>query len=77
VAALSPIPLLLIRGERDGVVGPHHSQELFDAAQEPKALWSIPDAGHIGALREASVRKRLAEFLRAPGAERLAELSTR
>jgi fermentation-respiration switch protein FrsA (DUF1100 family) len=77
VAALSPIPLLLIHGERDGIVGPHHSQALFDAAQEPKALWSIADTGHIGALREANVRKRLAEFLRAPGAERLAELSGR
>lgn len=77
VAALSPIPLLLIHGDRDGVVGPHHSRALFDAAQEPKALWSIEDAGHIGALREPRVRKRLAEFLRAPGAERLAELSTR
>jgi len=77
VAALAPIPLLLIHGERDGVVGPHHSQALFDAAQEPKALWSIASAGHIGALRESKVRKRLAEFLRAPGAERLAELSDR
>jgi fermentation-respiration switch protein FrsA (DUF1100 family) len=75
VAALAPIPLLLIHGGRDGIVGPHHSQALFDAAQEPKALWSVTDAGHIGALREAKVRKRLAEFLRAPGAERLAELS--
>ena len=77
VAALSPIPLLLIHGDRDGVVGPHHSQALFEAAQEPKALWSIADTGHIGALRDAKVRKRLAEFLRAPGAERLAELSER
>lgn len=75
VAALSPIPLLLIHGERDGVVAPHHSRALFEAAQEPKALWSIADTGHIGALHEAKVRKRLAEFLRAPGAERLAELS--
>jgi len=77
VAALSPIPLLLIHGERDGIVALHHSQELFEAAQEPKALWTIEDAGHIGALRESKVRTRLAEFLRAPGAERLAELSDR
>ncbi len=75
VAALSPIPLLLIHGERDGIVALHHSQALFEAAQEPKALWTVEDAGHIGALRESKVRKRLAEFLRAPGAERLAELS--
>ena len=77
VAALSPIPLLLIHGQRDGVVGAHHSRALFETAQEPKALWSIEDTGHIGALRDSKVRKRLAEFLRAPGAERLAELSAR
>jgi fermentation-respiration switch protein FrsA (DUF1100 family) len=77
VAALSPIPLLLIHGDRDGVVGPHHSRALFEAAQEPKALWELEDVGHIGAVRDAKVRQRLAEFLRAPGAERLAELSTR
>ncbi len=77
VAALSPIPLLLIHGERDSIVALHHSRQLFDTAQEPKALWSIPDTGHIGAVRDATVRKRLAEFLRAPGAERLAELSSR
>jgi fermentation-respiration switch protein FrsA (DUF1100 family) len=63
VAAISPIPLLLIYGERDGIVPPHHSQLLFEKAREPKNLWSIPDTGHIGAMRNASVRKRLAEFL--------------
>jgi fermentation-respiration switch protein FrsA (DUF1100 family) len=63
VAALSPIPLLLIHGERDGIVPPHHSRLLFDQAQAPKDLWSIPDAGHIQALRNAAVRKRLADFL--------------
>jgi uncharacterized protein len=77
VAALSPIPLLLIHGERDAIVPPHHSRLLFESAQEPKALWSLPEAGHIGAVRDAKVRARLAEFLRAPGAERLAELSAR
>jgi fermentation-respiration switch protein FrsA (DUF1100 family) len=77
VAALAPIPLLLIYGERDGIVSPRHSRVLFEAAQEPKALWSIADTGHIGALRDSKVRRRLAEFLRAPGAERLAELSSR
>jgi uncharacterized protein len=65
VAALAPIPLLLIHGERDSIVPPHHSQMLYDLAHEPKALWNIPDVGHIGALRQAAVRKRLAEYLAA------------
>lgn len=63
VAALSPIPLLLIHGERDGIVPPHHSQLLFETAQQPKDYWSIPDSGHIQALLSAPVRKRLTEFL--------------
>lgn len=63
VAALAPIPLLLIHGERDSIVSPHHSQMLFDAAREPKTLWEIPDRGHIQALRDAAVRKRLTDFL--------------
>jgi fermentation-respiration switch protein FrsA (DUF1100 family) len=73
VAAVSPIPLLLIHGERDGIVPPHHSQLLFDSAQEPKDLWSIPDSGHIQALRNAPVRKRLAEFLLQHSVTRLAK----
>lgn len=74
VAAISPIPLLLIHGERDSIVPPHHSQILYDAAHEPKELWDIPDAGHIQALRTAAVRKRLAEFLQRHCAETLAQL---
>jgi fermentation-respiration switch protein FrsA (DUF1100 family) len=63
VAAIAPIPLLLIHGDRDSIVPPHHSKMLYDAAQEPKAYWEIPDRGHIQALRDAAVRKRLADFL--------------
>jgi fermentation-respiration switch protein FrsA (DUF1100 family) len=63
VAAIAPIPLLLIHGYRDSIVSPHHSMMLYDAAQEPKTYWEIPDRGHIQALRDAAVRKRLADFL--------------
>src|SRR5436190_5137312 len=77
VAALSPIPLLLIHGERDGIVPAHHSQMLFDAAQEPKDFWSIPDSGHIQALRNSKVRKRLTEFLVQHSVARLPEAPKR
>ena len=63
VAAIAPIPLLLIHGEDDSIVSPHHSKMLYDAAHEPKAYWEIPDRGHIQALRDAAVRKRLTDFL--------------
>jgi fermentation-respiration switch protein FrsA (DUF1100 family) len=63
VAAVSPIPLLLIHGDRDAIVPAHHSQLLFESAQEPKDFWTIPDSGHIQALRTAPVRKRLTDFV--------------
>ena len=63
VRKLSPIPLLLIHGESDGIVPPHHSQRLYERAAEPKSIWLVPDTGHIQALKERSIRQRLAAFL--------------
>ena len=64
VAELSPIPLLLIHGEGDEIIPAQHSQRLYEAARQPKALWLVAKAGHIQALRDEAVQKRLAEFLR-------------
>ena len=63
VAALSPIPLLLIHGDHDPVVPFHHSQELFALARDPKELWIVPGAGHTQALASNAVRKRLVQYL--------------
>jgi uncharacterized protein len=65
VDRIAPIPLLLIHGERDGVVDAQHSSRLFEAAGEPKSLWLIPEAGHIAATRGEPVRARLIDYLRA------------
>lgn len=40
------MPVLFIHGTSDGLVPAHMSQDLFDAASEPKRLLLIPDAGH-------------------------------
>jgi fermentation-respiration switch protein FrsA (DUF1100 family) len=63
VGALSPIPLLLIHGDEDSLVPLHHSQRLYELAGYPKDLWVVPGAGHIQAIKDRAVRKRLAEFL--------------
>lgn len=63
VHSLSPIPLLLIHGDRDAIVPPHHSQRLYERAAQPKEIWLVPDAGHIQALKERAVRERLTAFL--------------
>jgi len=71
VAALSPLPLLLMQGDQDAVVPLHHTQQLFEQAGEPKERWVVPGAGHTQSLNNEAVRKRLVEFLlRHTGANR-------
>ncbi|MDQ0044934.1 alpha/beta hydrolase [Variovorax boronicumulans] len=47
VAAISPIPLLLIHGTADHVIPHAHSQRLLADAREPKRLIEVPGAGHL------------------------------
>jgi uncharacterized protein len=63
VAAISPLPLLLIQGDLDAVVPLHHSLRLYERAKAPKERWVIPGAGHIQSLENEDVRKRLIEYL--------------
>jgi len=50
IAAISPIPLLIIHGTADEVVPYSHATRLFAAAREPKQLITIDGGGHIGAM---------------------------
>lgn len=63
IAQISPIPLLLVYGDGDRIVPPHHGEQLLDAAREPKELWRIPGGQHITAFREAEQRQRLLAYL--------------
>ncbi|MGF1644389.1 MAG: alpha/beta hydrolase [Thiotrichales bacterium] len=63
--AIHPIPILLIHGLDDRIVPATHSQQLFEAAREPKTLLLQPGARHISALASAEVRERLVSFLTA------------
>ena len=64
VGAVSPVALLLIHGERDGIVPPHHSRQLYELAGQPKELWIVPAAGHIQSLQDRALRSRLTDFVR-------------
>lgn len=63
IARVSPIPLLIIHGDRDGIVPPEHGQRLYEAAQAPKDFWQVEGAGHIQALRFPAYRERLVRYL--------------
>jgi fermentation-respiration switch protein FrsA (DUF1100 family) len=64
IGKLAPLPLVLIHGGRDVVVPVAHARRLYALAREPKELWIEPEAGHIQALDDEAVRRRLAAFLR-------------
>ena len=63
VGLLSPIPVLFIHGDADGIVPLHHSQRLFELAGFPKELWVVPGVGHIQAIQSKELRARLTEYL--------------
>lgn len=49
----SRVPCLLIHGEDDATIAPHHSQIMADAAPDHVELWLVPHAGHTMAWRAA------------------------
>jgi len=63
IAAVSPLPLLLMHGDQDVVVPYRHTERLFALAGNPKELWIVPGAGHTQSLNSEAVRRRLIEYL--------------
>ena len=48
VALISPRPVFIIQGMQDGAIPANSAQRIYDAAGEPKQLWTELDAGHLG-----------------------------
>jgi hypothetical protein len=68
VGRISPVPVLFMHGKADRIAPWEMSQELFDAAKEPKELWLIEGMNHTGvweAEPEIARRRLLAFFDRA------------
>ncbi len=63
IALISPIPLLMIHGDHDQVVGIQHAQRLYALAKQPKELLVVQGAGHIQALASEDVRASMLAFL--------------
>lgn len=63
IGEISPTPVLILHGQADRVVPPHHGEALFEAAGEPKTLWRLEGGRHIAALSEEENRRALVRFL--------------
>lgn len=57
-------PVLIIHGDRDGVIGLWHGQKLFALANEPKRFWKVHGADHndLDMVAGPSYRTALQEF---------------
>ncbi len=50
ISRLKDLPILLIHGEEDPIVGVGHGHRLYEAAGDPKQLWVVHRGGHAEAL---------------------------
>ena len=62
-AGVGPVPLLIMHGVKDPVVGTHHAALIYEAAGQPKELWITEPHGHVYSFADTSVRTRFLEFL--------------
>ena len=77
IKSVSPIPTLIIHGDRDQIVPVHHGQRLYDEASEPKRLWIVPGADHIQAMRQIAWQNQFVDYLREAVAQPRSSLSLR
>jgi pimeloyl-ACP methyl ester carboxylesterase len=61
---ISPIPLLVVHGDRDHYFPLEHPQAIFDAANEPKELWLLEGFGHAESGATPEILDRIGRHLR-------------
>ncbi len=64
IRAISPRPVFLIQGEADASIPQDSAWRLYQAAGEPRFLWTAPGVGHVGMHRvfPEEYRKRVIGF---------------
>jgi pimeloyl-ACP methyl ester carboxylesterase len=64
-AKISPVPLLIVHGDKDHYFPPEHARQLYMAAKEPKELWLIPGMGHAEASCGQGLVDRIGRWVKA------------
>lgn len=63
VGRISPIPLLLVHGDKDHYFPVEHPEALFEAANEPKELWLVEGFGHAENAASPELLERIGAYL--------------
>jgi fermentation-respiration switch protein FrsA (DUF1100 family) len=56
---ISPLPLVVVHGDEDGVIPLSFGEEIFRRAGEPKEFWKVEGGHHIDAMSRPAFRERL------------------
>ena len=62
IGRISPVPLMVIHSQRDGIIPFHHGQALYDAAKEPKQLLPT-DTPHAATFVIPAYKEVFLEFM--------------
>ena len=62
-AKISPVPLLIVHGDKDLYFPPEHARQLYMAAREPKELWLLPGMGHAESACSQDLVDRIARWI--------------
>ena len=62
-AQISPVPLLIVHGDKDPYFPAEHARQLYMAAREPKELWLLPGMGHAESACSQDLVDRIARWV--------------
>ena len=60
---ISPVPLLVVHGDKDLYFPPEHGRQIYAGAREPKELWLIPGFGHAERATDDQLADRIAAWV--------------
>ena len=63
-ALISPIPLLIVHGDKDEFFPVDHARQIYDAAGDPKEIWLIPGFGHAESAIGPQLISRIGTWMR-------------
>jgi pimeloyl-ACP methyl ester carboxylesterase len=62
-ARISPVPVLIVHGDKDLFFPPEHGRELYEGARDPKELWMLPGFGHAERATDDVLTDRIAAWV--------------
>jgi pimeloyl-ACP methyl ester carboxylesterase len=62
-ARISPVPVLIVHGDKDVYFPPEHGRQLYAGAREPKELWLLPGFGHAERAMDDKLTDRIAAWV--------------